>query len=145
LGYEWGARQKNCEGVMPKEHPAKYEHQTYVCNREHDGSNCMFCDGGLFICNICGGAEASAPTECPGRLMTHYEQDMVQNQTLDFMAGVWVPLRRYFYFDRKGECFLVKGWVSDEPAISYAKKLDNRSSVRLHSIKGIVIWEEENG
>lgn len=54
------------------------------------------CDGGLgdvpdactacvlSLCTVCGGAEASLPTDCPGRRMTTTELDEVQEQLLDY-------------------------------------------------------------
>lgn len=51
------------------------------------------CDGGqadnctaciLALCTVCGGAEASLPTDCPGRAMTGTELDEVEGQLLDY-------------------------------------------------------------
>ena len=50
---------------------------------------CPICDGGLLNCVICGGAEASLPTECPGHRMTATEADAVQADQLDFIDGNW--------------------------------------------------------
>jgi hypothetical protein len=38
----------------------------------------------LSLCKICGGAEGSLPSNCPGRRMTSEEQDLVYNKKLDF-------------------------------------------------------------
>jgi hypothetical protein len=43
----------------------------------------------LFLCTVCGGAEASLPTECPGRKMTSMEEDAVQAGKIDFKNGEW--------------------------------------------------------
>lgn len=40
-----------------------------------DRVGCMFCDGGLAACTICGGLEGSLLPTCPGRMMTAEESD----------------------------------------------------------------------
>jgi hypothetical protein len=50
---------------------------------------CGICEGGLIICTVCGGAEGSLPTECPGRQMTEQEADAVYAGRLDFVHGAW--------------------------------------------------------
>ena len=62
-------------------------HTKYICGCTRTA--CHFCDGGLFWCSVCHGAEASLPTDCPGRKMTGPEQDAVQAGKLDFKTGVW--------------------------------------------------------
>ncbi len=44
----------------------------------------------LDICKICGGAEATLTTECPGREMTEVEMDYVFNDAADFINNGWV-------------------------------------------------------
>jgi hypothetical protein len=56
------------------------------CERPH----CNICEGGLANCLVCHGAEGSLPTQCPGRAMTHDEQDAVMAGTLDFDEGCWL-------------------------------------------------------
>jgi hypothetical protein len=56
------------------------------CDRDH---GCPICDGGLALCTVCGGAEASLPHECPGYRMTADQEDAVQAGTLDFRNGDW--------------------------------------------------------
>lgn len=46
-------------------------------------------EDGLAHCKVCGGAEGSLPTDCPGRLMTAEEQDEVYAGARDFRAGFW--------------------------------------------------------
>lgn len=53
------------------------------CNRE-SGRACMICDGGLAMCEVCGGAEASLPTHCPGEPMHPEVADEVQSGHLDY-------------------------------------------------------------
>lgn len=55
-----------------------------------DGAHCPICAGGLLHCTTCGGAEASAPTECPGLKMTQWEEAAVQAGLLDFRGGQWI-------------------------------------------------------
>ncbi len=61
------------------------KHTLHKCTREH----CYVCDGGLALCEVCGGAEATLPTDCPGTRMTQEQMDAVQNKQNDFYAGVW--------------------------------------------------------
>jgi hypothetical protein len=46
-------------------------------------------EDGLAVCLTCGGAEASLPTDCPGRRMTAEEQDDVQAGVRDYRGGGW--------------------------------------------------------
>ena len=41
-------------------------HVRHNCRREHDGPGCVYCDGGLFTCRVCGGSEGALTTDCPG-------------------------------------------------------------------------------
>lgn len=43
----------------------------------------------LSYCKVCHGAEASLPTECPGRRMSEDEQAWVQSRDLDYYDGKW--------------------------------------------------------
>jgi len=52
-------------------------------------SHCPICDGGLAVCRVCGGAEGSLPTHCPGRRMTREEDQDVLHARRDFRAGKW--------------------------------------------------------
>ncbi len=47
------------------------------------------CDGGLVVCTVCNGAEASLPKECPGESMSEDLQQRVINGDLDFQDGEW--------------------------------------------------------
>lgn len=57
--------------------------------------HCHICDGGLFHCTTCGGAEGSLTTECPGFKMTGDQLDEVYAGRLDFRGGAWVAPRGY--------------------------------------------------
>jgi hypothetical protein len=55
---------------------------------------CAICDGGLALCTVCGGAEGSLTTECPGRKVTSAEDEAVYACTLDYFAGQWFDCTR---------------------------------------------------
>lgn len=63
------------------------EHTWYVCNGGHEYPGCMFCDGGLSSCTVCGGAEGSLPTDCPGVEMTKQQADGVYAGSIDYREG----------------------------------------------------------
>lgn len=65
-------------------------HNFYECAKDCTG--CIYCNGGLAHCTICGGAEASLPTDCPGEKMSQQQQDNVQAGNADFKNGVWICL-----------------------------------------------------
>lgn len=50
----------------------------------------MICEGGLFSCVRCHGAEGSLPTECPGFPMLEWNSDAVMTGLIDFKRGRWV-------------------------------------------------------
>jgi len=60
------------------------------CTTRGDDDRCFVCDGGLGWCVVCGGAEASLPTSCPGRKMSADLADLVQHRHVDFLCGEWV-------------------------------------------------------
>lgn len=73
-------------------------HQYYECHGEHEdgGSFCGFCNG-LSMCNICGGAEGSIPTDCPGERMHEIVEQEVYAGELDYRRalGGWVRMSNY--------------------------------------------------
>ena len=65
------------------------QHTKYECKCNHQF--CQFCDGGLFVCTVCGGFEGSLPTDCPTEKMTQDEQDQIYGGQLDYREGSgWV-------------------------------------------------------
>jgi len=67
------------------------EHVLYHCGPYCEG--CFYCEGGLSSCTVCGGAEASLPTDCPGIKMTDTQQDAVQAGDLDYRDCIgWMDL-----------------------------------------------------
>lgn len=63
------------------------KHTEYICKSNHEYPGCMFCDGGLFACTVCGGIEGSLTTDCPGKRMTEAEQDEVYAGRKDYREG----------------------------------------------------------
>lgn len=59
---------------------------------ENHNCECIVCKGGLALCERCGGAEASMPTDCPGRKLTADESDMIQAGNLDYKDGKFIVL-----------------------------------------------------
>lgn len=70
-----------------------------VCDRcENYGGDCTL--NVLFSCAVCGGAEASLPTHCPGARMDQTMASSVQMGIADFRNGEW-----WFYEYRAREVF----------------------------------------
>lgn len=44
----------------------------------------------LFMCDVCGGAEGSLPTHCPGRKLTPQEGEDIYSGEIDFKDGGWI-------------------------------------------------------
>lgn len=51
---------------------------------EHGGEACIVCTGGLALCVVCGGAESSLTTDCPGESMHPEVADDVSAGTVDY-------------------------------------------------------------
>ena len=52
---------------------------------------CIYCDGGLLYCEVCGGFEGSLTTECCGRRLTREEEDRIYiHRNLDFINSKFV-------------------------------------------------------
>lgn len=66
-------------------------HKVYKCGAHCRG--CCICEGGLYLCTRCGGAEGSLPTDCPGREMGEAEHSAIMANRLDYdeRRGGWVP------------------------------------------------------
>lgn len=54
------------------------------CDKRADDFYCVFCETGLALCVVCGGAEASMPTHCPGKMMTDLQAEAVQAGVADY-------------------------------------------------------------
>lgn len=70
--------------MMPHEHEAT-KHTWYECGCNRTG--CMFCDGGLGSCTVCGGFEGTLPTDCPGERMDGALETRIYNGEIDYRAG----------------------------------------------------------
>jgi hypothetical protein len=68
------------------------KHDWYECPKDAHPNNepCMFCDGGLGLCTVCGGAEGSLTTECMGGPVDYFTLQKVYQTNLDFINGGWV-------------------------------------------------------
>ena len=64
-------------------------HVRATCNPPCDEmKGCNACN--LYICRVCGGAEGTLPTECPGTKMLEEHAQLVYTSTLDFRGGQWM-------------------------------------------------------
>jgi hypothetical protein len=64
-------------------------HTWYVCKcaSSDDERRCPFCNGGLSACTVCGCAEGSLLTHCPGFQLAPEEQDAIYaGQVIDLAA-----------------------------------------------------------
>jgi len=63
-------------------------HVEMPCNDPDCGGTCFACT--LSWCRVCGGAEGSLSSECPGRQLTQKEADAIYAKTLDYINGTWI-------------------------------------------------------
>lgn len=56
------------------------------CQKEH----CHICDGGLFVCAVCNGAEGELTAECPGYRVEPNVLEEVFKGERNFVAGKWI-------------------------------------------------------
>lgn len=90
------------------------EHVKFICNKQ-DCYPCQWCDGGLFACIICGGAEGSLTTECCGRQLTEQEERRIYTVgDLNFRNGQWVNEPNY---PRTGKLTVAK--VEESPSLRF--------------------------
>lgn len=71
---------------LPYDHIDINPHEGIRCDR----AGCMWCDGGLFVCRVCGSFEGATTTQCPKRGLTKDETDRVYAGTLDYRDGRWI-------------------------------------------------------
>ena len=87
-----GERCRHCGAVPGPEGPCVSRldgHRKHSCLRE----DCAVCQGGLFFCEVCGGAEGDLPRDCPGARMGAEDRAAVAAGLLDFRDGAWCPGR----------------------------------------------------
>lgn len=65
----------------------KTEHTLYECTCRQHG--CQYCEGGLASCTVCGGAEGTLSTHCPGVKLNEYIHEEIYHGGLDFINGEW--------------------------------------------------------
>lgn len=65
------------------------DHDLHSCS----DSECNVCRGGLALCTVCGGAEASMPTDCPGVHLSSDTLDGIQSGEIDFVDGEWHTIK----------------------------------------------------
>jgi len=53
---------------------------------------CSICEGGLFLCSVCGLAEASLTTDCPGTRVPSQRVGEILHGRLDYAGGAWFDL-----------------------------------------------------
>jgi len=66
------------------------EHTRVVCKGGHEYPGCMFCDGGLYACSICGTMEGAVPSECPGYIIPLGKVQAIYAGELDYKDGKWI-------------------------------------------------------
>lgn len=62
---------------------------TPVVHENCEYPHCPICEGGLTTCSVCGGAEGSLPTHCPGERMDERLEEAVMAGSLNFVDGRW--------------------------------------------------------
>jgi len=72
-----------------------YKHTWHKCTLEKCGEkynldNCQLAV--LAYCEVCNGAEASLPTDCPGRKLTSKELNSIQANIIDYKQGSWIVI-----------------------------------------------------
>lgn len=55
------------------------------CERPH----CPICEGGLFMCRVCGCAEGATTDDCPGIRVTDWAIQQIYDGKLNFRDGMW--------------------------------------------------------
>jgi hypothetical protein len=92
----WQARRPQLDSFLRmideylSEHPPIKNHvkATHPPDKNCGPYGCNVCN--LFICSVCGGAEGSLPTECPGYRMPPTMADLVYAGAIDYVGGQWV-------------------------------------------------------
>jgi hypothetical protein len=78
----------DCLGCIREFEDTQHEHVLHKCN----GEDCIICRGGLASCDLCGGAEGTMPTHCPGERIPGNQAALIYQGTLDFKDGKWVTI-----------------------------------------------------
>lgn len=67
----------------------KIEHDWHNPCKGCNPGGCMWCDGGLECCRVCGAFEGATPDDCPGFMMQPDESDAVYKGLRNFRDGMW--------------------------------------------------------
>lgn len=78
----------NLDAILDHAKPLKHIRATHPSEQECGPYGCNLCN--LFLCSVCGGAEGSLATECPGYRVPTVMNDLVYAGAIDFVAGRWV-------------------------------------------------------
>jgi len=90
---------------MTAEAPSEYELDSgHRCttHTECQVPHCMLCEGGLFLCSICGALEGALLPKCPGRRLTMDEHDVNYRHYCDY-TGPFVGSRWHWRTGREEE------------------------------------------
>jgi len=86
---------------MPKHVLLGSKEASCDCHKNPSRLSCNICDGGLSLCTVCGGAEGSLPTDCPGSRMSAELSESVYAGLADYRDGLgWllapqISMRRF--------------------------------------------------
>lgn len=64
------------------------EHIWYKCTCNE--INCMFCEGGLGSCTVCGGFEGTLTKECCGHRLDSFILDAIYKGGLNYISNEWI-------------------------------------------------------
>lgn len=78
----------------------KSGHVWFECECNQTG--CMFCDGGLGSCTVCGGFEGTLTHECCGYALDEHTLNAVYKGGLDYVHGKWVVAPKHIADDTHG-------------------------------------------
>lgn len=62
------------------------KHKFHNCTNDR----CIICRGDLKYCEQCKGAEASLPTECPGRPLTELQESNLILNKINYINNRWI-------------------------------------------------------
>jgi hypothetical protein len=97
----------------------KIEHKWHnPCTRDDDAHNagCMWCDGGLEVCSVCGAFEGATPDDCPNVRLQPDETDAIYKGLRNFRDGKWhdecCQVMRHIY--DKDNLMMEQGYFQNE-------------------------------
>ena len=59
------------------------EHKYFKCNPCDKEGHCMFCDGGLQLCTVCGQGEGELTATCPGQRVCSCQEGTCESRKPD--------------------------------------------------------------